>query len=250
MFAYDALNSALDTMDRFAKEAKIDEDGRCDGETAHDDGVIAAEAATGSTADASELIKRTVALSAHQQFEESIMFLRHDLMRVSGDAADADRFLVSHHESEAMADAYAARLIAAERWDELIGFIDMVERDRPNQYTVMFPEDLVAYEWESLREAAFEALGRWDELRAMYRERIVEAYDPSDLHTIAQLRAISGRDWAGQVRRIVTAYDDGSGRYARNPIYERLLVDERLSAEAERYCRTFPDARADLAAVL
>ena len=64
-----------------------------------------------------------------------------------------------------MADAYAARLIAAERWDELIGFIDMVERDRPNQYTVMFPEDLVAYEWESLREAAFEALGRWDELR-------------------------------------------------------------------------------------
>ena len=250
MFAYDALNSALDTMDRFAKEAKIDEDGRCDGETAHDDGVIAAEAATDSTADASELIKRTVALSAHQQFEESIMFLRHDLMRVSGDAADADRFLVSHHESEAMADAYAARLIAAERWDELIGFIDMVERDRPNQYTVMFPEDLVAYEWESLREAAFEALGRWDELRAMYRERIVEAYDPSDLHTIAQLRAISGRDWAGQVRSIVTAYDDGSGRYARNPIYERLLVDERLSAEAERYCRTFPDARADLAAVL
>ena len=250
MFAYDALNSALDTMDRFAKEAKIDEDGRCDGETAHDDGVIAAEAATGSTADASELIKRTVALSAHQQFEESIMFLRHDLMRVSGDAADADRFLVSHHESEAMADAYAARLIAAERWDELIGFIDMVERDRPNQYTVMFPEDLVAYEWESLREAAFEALGRWDELRAMYRERIVEAYDPSDLHTIAQLRAISGRDWAGQVRSIVTAYDDGSGRYARNPIYEQLLVDERLSAEAERYCRTFPDARADLAAVL
>ena len=114
----------------------------------------------------------------------------------------------------------------------------------------MFPEDLVAYEWESLREAAFEALGRWDELRAMYRERIVEAYDPSDLHTIAQLRAISGRDWAGQVRSIVTAYDDGSGRYARNPIYERLLGDERLSAEAERYCRTFPDARADLAAVL
>lgn len=250
MFAYDALNSALDTMDRFAKEAKIDEDGRCDGETAHDDGIIAAEAATGSTADASELIKRTVALSVHQQFEESIMFLRHDLMRVSGDEADADRFLVSHHESEAMADAYAARLIAAERWDELIGFIDMVERDRPNQYTVMFPEDLVAYEWESLREAAFEALERWDELRAMYRERIVEAYDPSDLHTIAQLRAISGRDWAGQVRSIVTAYDDGSGRYARNPIYERLLVDERLSAEAERYCRTFPDARADLAAVL
>ena len=57
------------------------------------------------------------------------MFLRHDLMRVSGDAADADRFLVSHHESEAMADAYAARLIAAERWDELIGFIDMVARE-------------------------------------------------------------------------------------------------------------------------
>ena len=105
------------------------------------------------------------------------MFLRHDLMRVSV-MRPTRPILGEPPRIGSHGGCYAARLIAAERWDELIGFIDMVERDRPNQYTVMFPEDLVAYEWESLREAAFEALGRWDELRAMYRERIVEAYDP------------------------------------------------------------------------
>ena len=33
----------------------------------------------------------------------------------------------------------------------------------------MFPEEVVPYEWETIREAAYEALGRRDELIAMYQ---------------------------------------------------------------------------------
>ncbi len=80
---------------------------------------------------------------------------------------------------EPLADAYAARLIAAERWQDLLNFVDLVERDAPNQCTVMFPEEVVPYEWESIREAALEALGRGGELVAMYQERLDDTYDPN-----------------------------------------------------------------------
>ncbi|MEE3342427.1 MAG: hypothetical protein VZR37_07010, partial [Bifidobacterium merycicum] len=80
---------------------------------------------------------------------------------------------------EPLADTYAARLVDAERWTDLIDFVDLVERDNPNQCTVMFPEDIVPYEWETMREAALEALGRRDELIAMYRERLDDEFDPN-----------------------------------------------------------------------
>ena len=70
-------------------------------------------------------------------------------------------------------------LIAAERWQDLLNFVDLVERDAPNQCTVMFPEEVVPYEWESIREAALEALGRGGELVAMYQERLDDTYDPN-----------------------------------------------------------------------
>ncbi|RSX54421.1 hypothetical protein D2E25_0729 [Bifidobacterium goeldii] len=302
MFAYDALNRALDTMDRFAREAHINtvdsytgsddaqsemtndvsnangtssatDTGNVNDIISANDGNSATDANTANTldpdmsaTDMDGIRRQTMAISAHQQFEQAILFLRHDLMRVSGDAQDADDFLLQHHDTEPLADAYVARLIAAERWEDLIDFINLVEHDRPNQYTVMFPEDLVPYEWESLREAALEALGKWDELRAMYRERIVEAYDPSDEEAITKLRAISnsnnssngngrsngndGSSWAEQVQRIVHDYADGQGRYARNMIYERLMISEHLHDEAARYCHNFPDAARDLAALL
>ena len=79
-------------MDRFAKEAKIDETGDA---TAKRHTTMASSPPRPRPARRPTLRNSSsvqVALSAHQQFEESIMFLRHDLMRVSGDAADADRF--------------------------------------------------------------------------------------------------------------------------------------------------------------
>ncbi len=125
------------------------------------------------------LTEKEIAETAQNQFDHAVQFLRHDLMRISGDADEADRFLRDNHTSEPLADAYAARLIAAERWQDLLNFADLVQRDKPNQCTVMFPEEVVPYEWETIREAAYEALGRRDELIAMYQERLDDTYDPN-----------------------------------------------------------------------
>ena len=108
--------------------------------------------------DPSFLSKQQLAQTAQNQFDHAVQFLRHDLMRISGDAEEADRFLRDNHTSEPLADAYAARLIAAERWQDLLNFVDLVERDAPNQCTVMFPEEVVPYEWGSIREALWR---RW-----------------------------------------------------------------------------------------
>lgn len=139
--------------------------------------------------DPSFLSKQQLAQTAQNQFDHAVQFLRHDLMRISGDAEEADRFLRDNHTSEPLADAYAARLIAAERWQDLLNFVDLVERDAPNQCTVMFPEEVVPYEWESIREAALEALGRGGELVAMYQERLDDTYDPNTALNRMKLQA-------------------------------------------------------------
>lgn len=80
-------------------------------------------------------------------------------------------------------------MIASERWQNLLNFVDLVERDTPNQTTVMFPEEVVPYEWETIREAALEALGRRDELIAMYQERLDDTYDPNTALNHLKLQA-------------------------------------------------------------
>ena len=129
--------------------------------------------------DSTLLSEKEIALTAHDQFDHAVMFLRHDLMRISGDTDEADRFLRDNHTCEPLADAYAARLMASERWQDLINFVDLVQRDKPNQTTVMFPEEVVPYEWETIREAALEALERRDELVVMYQDRLQDTYDPN-----------------------------------------------------------------------
>lgn len=187
MFAYDALNKGLDTMSDFvAKHPARDDAGGSHAATAADSGqteapdqLSADDLHNLAMLDPALLSDKEIARTAGDQFDHAVQFLRHDLMRISGDAEEADRFLRDNHTSEPLADAYAARLIAAERWQDLLNFVDLVERDAPNQTTVMFPEEVVPYEWETMREAALEALGRRDELVAMYQERLDDTYDPN-----------------------------------------------------------------------
>ncbi|WP_428860994.1 hypothetical protein AB4920_05965 [Bifidobacterium dentium] len=198
MFAYDALNKAMATMSEFAASAA---DATTDAESYKtsdsnestplaefkididlfqmDSSLSEEELKDLAMLDPALLTEKEIAETAQNQFEHAVQFLRHDLMRISGDADEADRFLRDNHTSEPLADAYAARLIAAERWQDLLNFADLVQRDKPNQCTVMFPEEVVPYEWETIREAAYEALGRRDELIAMYRERLDDTYDPN-----------------------------------------------------------------------
>lgn len=209
MFAYDALNKGIATMSDFASSASTlsnsaDDSNSRDIQTdsqpvaqaktdlslfEDDDSLSAEDLNNLAMLDPALLSEKEIAQAAQNQFDHAVQFLRHDLLRISGDIDEADRFLRDNHTSEPLADAYAARLIASERWQDLLNFIDLVERDTPNQTTVMFPEEVVPYEWETIREAALEALGRRDELIAMYQERLDDTYDPNTALNHLKLQA-------------------------------------------------------------
>ena len=209
MFAYDALNKDITTMSDFASSASTlsnsaDDSNSRDIQTdsqpvaqaktdlslfEDDDSLSAEDLNNLAMLDPALLSEKEIAQAAQNQFDHAVQFLRHDLLRISGDIDEADRFLRDNHTSEPLADAYAARLIASERWQDLLNFVDLVERDTPNQTTVMFPEEVVPYEWETIREAALEALGRHDELIAMYQERLDDTYDPNTALNHLKLQA-------------------------------------------------------------
>ena len=209
MFAYDALNKGIATMSDFATSASTlansadDSDSRdmqTDSQSVAQvktdlglfedaDSLSAEDLNNLAMLDPALLSEKEIAQAAQNQFDHAVQFLRHDLLRISGDIDEADRFLRDNHTSEPLADAYAARLIASERWQDLLNFVDLVERDTPNQTTVMFPEEVVPYEWETIREAALEALGRRDELIAMYQERLDDTYDPNTALNHLKLQA-------------------------------------------------------------
>ena len=209
MFAYDALNKGIATMSDFASSASTLSNSAGDSNSRDiqtdsqpvaqaktdlslfedDDSLSAEDLNNLAMLDPALLSKKEIAQAAQNQFDHAVQFLRHDLLRISGDIDEADRFLRDNHTSELLADAYAARLIASERWQNLLNFVDLVERDTPNQTTVMFPEEVVPYEWETIREAALEALGRRDELIAMYQERLDDTYDPNTALNHLKLQA-------------------------------------------------------------
>lgn len=209
MFAYDALNKGIATMSDFASSASTSSNSADDSNSRDiqtdsqpvaqaktdlslfedDDSLSAEDLNNLAMLDPALLSEKEIAQAAQNQFDHAVQFLRHDLLRISGDIDEADRFLRDNHTSEPLADAYAARLIASERWQDLLNFVDLVERDTPNQTTVMFPEEVVPYEWETIREAALEALGRRDELIAMYQERLDDTYDPNTALNHLKLQA-------------------------------------------------------------
>ena len=209
MFAYDALNKGIATMSDFASSASTSSNSADDSNSRDiqtdsqpvaqaktdlslfedDDSLSAEDLNNLAMLDPALLSEKEIAQAAQNQFDHAVQFLRHDLLRISGDIDEADRFLRDNHTSEPLADAYAARLIASERWQDLLNFVDLVERDTPNQTTLMFPEEVVPYEWETIREAALEALGRRDELIAMYQERLDDTYDPNTALNHLKLQA-------------------------------------------------------------
>ncbi len=199
-----------------------------------------------------EAFNRRLHIYAREQFEQAVQFLRHDLLRISGDDAAADELLRDHTDMEPLADMLALRLISTKRFHELLSLAIRIERERPNQQIMLFPETLVPYQWDSIREIALQGIDNRDELKRIYRERIVEAYDPSDTRALANLNALCSEegDWDEQVRQIVEEYANGEGRYARNVIYEQMLIAEDMVEEAVEYVEHFPEAKEDLALLL
>ena len=258
VLAYDALSRAEHAMEHGvpARGADADTDSDADDhedddlDDHYDDDYFDADDDNGDEAMFEDEDGTPLAIPEGQlrdRFRQSMLFLRHDLLRVSGEHDEADRFLQRHREMEPMADAYAARLISLNRWRELLEFSENIMAESANQQLTMIPADLVPYEWDSIREMALYALGRHHELQRLYRERIVEAYGREEIINVPRLRAISGNDWSHQVQQIVREYDDGRGRFTRNLAYEQMLINERLGIQAWRYCLQFPKARGKLA---
>lgn len=198
----------------------------------------------------SELIGNDHASELRRHYNRLMLFLRHDLLRLSHDDKAADAFLNEHLDMVPFPDVIAAQMIHAERWESLLNFCDKVLRIDPNQPMMLFTTEVAPYGWDSLREAALESLGRVGELQDMYCERIIEAYDADEVYNVDCLRAISPDDWPQQVQRIIEAYADGSERFTRNPAYEHLLISERLGEEAYRYSEQFTNARPKLAKII
>ncbi|MCH4208805.1 hypothetical protein [Bifidobacterium sp.] len=240
VLAYDTVHKADAVMGRMVQEERQERHGQ-------DNSMGEQDRIEGQLRDADgENIMYPLEL-VHLHYEQSMLFLRHDLLRLSGEYEAADRFLAEHHDMEPFADAYAARLITQERWQELLDFSETVMRDEPNQQLMIIPPDAAPYDWDSLREAALQGLHEGEELCELYRERIVDAYGSDEVVNVSRLRAVSGKSWPRQIDMIVKEYDDGREHFTRNMAYEHLLISERLGERAWRYSRQFPKARTKLA---
>lgn len=190
-------------------------------------------------------------LYAYDQFTQAKLLLRHDLLRLSGDIEEADQLLYEHSMMAPLADAYAARLILTERWHDLLAFVDTVEARNPAQFTMMFPENLVPYDWDSIREIALQALNDREQLQQIYRDRIIGAFDIEDMAALNNLRRVSNDiEWESQVEYVVEQYHEQYCHDVRNPVYEHLLVMQELRDEAIQYIDDFPDAWPVLASIL
>ena len=258
VFAYEALDNAVTSMDGMARQYGDDAiaDARfremVTGEYAHEFADLDGFEGLDDEPDPDTCTdRRELELHAHFHFKQAMLLMRHDLMRMRGDAAGADALLREHCTSAPLADAYAARLIHARRWRDLLEFIDDVEAHRPEQFTIMFPEDLVPYDWESLREIALQGLDERGQLQEIYRARVLGAFDMDELAALTNLRRLcDDRTWDEQSARIVDDYHREGPHLARNPVYEHMLVMRAMRNEAMRYLEDFPDAWPDLAAIL
>ena len=257
--AYETLDTALASMDAMARRygETADEDARfrsmIDDEYAFELADLSGLANDLYTTSQSvpRLDRQDMELHAHYRFRQGVLLLRHDLMRMSGDVNGADSLLREHATTSPLGDAYAARLIHARRWNDLFEFTSTMVADQSAPFLVMFPDELVPYDWESLEEVALQALDDRARLRDLYRERVLSSFDEDEMPALTNLRHVStNREWREQVARIVEIYNHEETHAVRNRVYERLLVMQGLRDEAMRYLDDFPDAWPDLAEIL
>lgn len=126
-------------------------------------------------------------------------------------------------------------------------------------------DGLLPHGWHTIMECCAEGMDDADALASLYRHYIVHANDQADVAYVDRLRRLlrittnaDDEEWHAQALMLardcarniawrikhqpeMVENDDGSdGRHSswRNPAYERLIVDERLSDDALTYCTT------------
>lgn len=104
--------------------------------------------------------------------------------------------------------------------------------------------DQLPHTWLTILEAAYEHLHDRDGLRMLYRLYIIIARTEPESVYVQRLRELSGPDWPldrDAIIRFCTKHPTTMLIGTRNPAYERLLREERLSKDAFVYCTRYTD---------
>ena len=191
----------------------------------------------------------------------------YDLYALSNDDAGREQLLKDYPESMALTLMNAANMIHEGRLRSAYmlaqGFLlssrDMEDVDIDARHNGLLP-DLLPHGWHTIMECCAEGLNDVGLLANVYRYYILSCNDRSDTHYVSKLRnllriygGLSAEEWHdvadGLARDCARNIIDrikyqpeittkgGTQRHSswRNPAYEKLIVDERLSDAALTY---------------
>lgn len=192
----------------------------------------------------------------------------YDLYVLSDDDAGREQLLSEYSESMALTLMNAANMIHEGHLRSAYmlaqGFLlssrDMEDVDIDARHNGLLP-DLLPHGWHTIMECCAEGLNDVGLLANVYRYYILSCNDRSDTHYVSKLRnllriygGLSADEWHdvadGLARDCARNIIDrikyqpemttkgGTQRHSgwRNPAYEKLIVDERLSDAALTYC--------------
>ena len=192
----------------------------------------------------------------------------YDLYALSNDDAGREQLLSEYSESMALTLMNAANMIHEGHLrsaymlaqDFLLSSRDMEDVDIDARHNGLLP-DLLPHGWHTIMECCAEGLNDVGLLANVYRYYILSCNDRSDTHYVSKLRnllriygGLSAEEWHdvadGLARDCARNIIDrikyqpeittkgGTQRHSswRNPAYEKLIVDERLSDAALTYC--------------
>lgn len=192
----------------------------------------------------------------------------YDLYVLSDDDAGREQLLSEYSESMALTLMNAANMIHEGHLRSAYmlaqGFLlssrDMEDVDIDARHNGLLP-DLLPHGWHTIMECCAEGLNDVGLLANVYRYYILSCNDRSDTHYVSKLRnllriygGLSAEEWHdvadGLARDCARNIIDrikyqpeittkgGTQRHSswRNPAYEKLIVDERLSDTALTYC--------------
>ena len=192
----------------------------------------------------------------------------YDLYALSNDDAGREQLLKDYPESMALTLMNAANMIHEGHLrsaymlaqDFLLSSRDMEDVDIDARHNGLLP-DLLPHGWHTIMECCAEGLNDVGLLANVYRYYILSCNDRSDTHYVSKLRnllriygGLSAEEWHdvadGLARDCARNIIDrikyqpeittkgGTQRHSswRNPAYEKLIVDERLSDAALTYC--------------
>ncbi|MBW3088268.1 hypothetical protein KIH77_05920 [Bifidobacterium sp. 82T24] len=199
-----------------------------------------------------------------------VLMVAYDLRRLTDDEAGCQELWDAHPTCAPLLLMHAIVLMRRQRFHEAYRLVDdylgqcasQPEADRQIVYNGLL-QGLLPHGWHSLLEACAEGMNDADRLADVYRFVIINGNDRADIGYVSRLRrlmtmnGVSDAAWHDEAKALarkcsrniadrirtqpeIPADAVGPERRSswRNPAYEKLIVDERLSDAALTYCTT------------